>query len=180
MEDVNPQIIEPSIQPSKNSNKKWFLIIGGILFLICICISICVALGGIGAFQVGQEKEPIEDVLNSFMFAMVEKDLDTAFTLFSTRAQRQMSENDLEVLIEGNNYVLFEGYQSIEIQNLSISKSLQTNQDLPQGNVATISGIVYYEDGFTGKFSATLEKENGITWRLHRIDIVVSPDKFSP
>ncbi len=82
-------------------------------------------------------------------------------------------------MIEGNNFVLFEGYQSVEVLNLNVSQAFNTNQNLPQGTVAKVDGTISYDGGFIGQFNAVLEKE-GDVWRLHNINITVPPNKFSP
>jgi hypothetical protein len=179
-EPVVAQPVEaPTPPPTKKSNRNLFLIIGGVLLLFCVCAGACLAVGGAGAFQVYKEKAPVGRVLDSFMRAMVDKDADKALSLFSSRAQKQMSKSDLEKMWEGNNYVLFEGYQSLEIGNLNISKDFNTNQNLPQGTVAKVDGTVSYQGSFTGHFDAVLEKE-GDTWRLFHINVVVPPDKVKP
>jgi hypothetical protein len=142
-------------------------------------MGLCLVLGGASFVSVFREKAPVEEVIDAFMQAMVESDTEKAFTLFSSRAQRQMETNDLQDMLSGNNFVLFEGYQRIEIGNLNVSKAINTNQDMPQGTVVNVDGTVHYDNGFTGRFDAVLEKENGF-WRLHAINITVPPDKFTP
>jgi hypothetical protein len=179
---------EPIIQPSevvatpppiKKSNKTLLLVIGGMLLVICICIVLCVALGGTSLLKIYQEREPVSKVIDSFMQAMVQKDTQKAFELFSTRAQKQIKMGDLNKLLEGNNYVLFDGYQRIEIGNLNISKAFNTNENLPQGTVAKVNGTIFYTGGFTGRFDAVLEKE-GDTWHLFNINVTVPPNKLTP
>lgn len=169
----------PATPLIKKSNRNRFLIIGGMLLVICVCAVICIAAGGVGLFQINKEKAPLESVLDSFMLAMVARDTDKAFDLFSIRAQRQLSIDDMNEMLEGNNSVLFEGYQSLELQNIKISKAVNTNQNLPQGTVANVNGIIYYDSDFTGTFTAVLEKE-GDNWRLHNINVTVPPNKIAP
>ena len=109
----------------------------------------------------------------------IQKDLEPAFELYSPRAQRQMTIADLDVLLQGNNYVLIEGYQSLQVVKLNIKAVANINPDLPQGIVAEVTGIVSYEDNFTGKFNAILEKVDG-EWFLHYMNITVPPDKLGP
>jgi hypothetical protein len=165
--------------PPKKSNRNLFLIIGGALLVICICTTLCIAVGGTGFLKIAQEREPVKEVIDSFMRAMVQKDTKKALELFSVRAQKKIKIDDLEKMLDGNNYVLFEGYQSLEIQNLNISQAFNTNQDLPQGTVAKVNGTISFDGGFTGNFNAVLEKE-GETWQLHQINITVPPDKLAP
>jgi len=155
-------------QPRKSHRKLW-LVVGIVIGVIVIC-------GGIFALMAGKvavEKAPIESVLDSFMKCMVAKDVESAYALFSRSAQRQFPISDLQKLIEGNNYALFEGYQSLSVQGIEVTVS--TNS----GTVATVSGTTRYDDGFQGTFNGDLEKVNG-KWRLVGIHITVPPDKFQP
>ena len=189
MADIEPQsptpapdvpLSETPVVPSqKNRNRNLVLIIGGVLLVLCICVGLCLVLGGATVITVYKEKAPIGEVIDKFMQAMVERDTKNALTLFSTRAQRQIKASNLETMLEGSNYVLFDGYQRIEIGNLNVSKAFNTNQDLPQGTVAKVNGTVYYDGGFTGRFDAILEKE-AEAWRLHSINITVPPNKLTP
>jgi hypothetical protein len=125
------------------------------------------------------ERAPVEAVLDSFMKYMEANDVESAYALFSPRVQRQIPIDDVQEMIKGNNYVLFEGYQSISVQNIKLTAAVNTNPDLPQGTVANVKGFIEYSDGFTGNFTATLEKVDGL-WMIHRIDINVPPNKFQP
>lgn len=177
---TQPSEIPDVLSPKKSNNSKW--IIGGVigfLLLICICVALCVAVGGTGFAKVFQEREPVQAVISEFMQEMESKNTDKAYALFSARVQRQLDISEIEKMIEGNNFVLFQGYQSVEILNLNISQAFNTDQNLPQGTVATVDGTISYDGGFIGQFNAVLEKEDDI-WRLHNINITVPPDKFSP
>jgi hypothetical protein len=179
-EPATPIQETPVAVPRKNVTRNQVLIIVGLLLLIvCLCVGGCLALGGVGAMTAIQEREPITQVLDQFMQAMAAEDTEQAFALFSSRAQRQMGKDNLDKLLEGNNYALFEGYLRLEIGNLNLSKGVNTNPDVPQGTVAKVNGTVHYEGGFTGSFDAILEKEEGV-WRLDAININVPPDKIGP
>jgi hypothetical protein len=53
-----------------------------------------------------------------------------------------------------------ENYQSISMQNVNPCVVVNKNPDLPQhqGTVANVKGFIEYSGGFTGNFTATLEK----------------------
>ena len=123
------------------------------------------------------EREKIESTVAYFMSAMAAKNTEQAYTIFSTRAQRQTKLADLAKLLAGNNYALFDGYQSVSVANMNFTTGLNSNPDVPQGNVVTVNGTVKYSGGFTGRFDAVLEQENG-EWRLDGVNVVVSPDKI--
>lgn len=170
-ESIPSQYPKPERKPART-----LLIIAGVLVLgIIVCIGTIL----LGARKIAVEKGPIEEVLNSFMTAMVARDTTGAYALFSTRAQRQLPISNLEDLLQGNNYILFEGYQSLSVQNINLQNSINTNPDLPQGTLAKVSGVISYRDDFQGGFTGQLEKENE-KWRLTGINITVPPDKIQP
>jgi hypothetical protein len=123
------------------------------------------------------EQAPVEATLDTLMKNMEAKDVESAFALFSPRAQRQMSITDLEELTEGNNYRLFEGYESISLQNIELLAAVDTNPDMPQGTIANVTAILFYADGLTGDLTAVLEKVDG-KWRLFSFSVNVPSDKF--
>jgi hypothetical protein len=165
-------------QPSR-SNKQLWIILGIAFSFTCLCSILCTALVATGAYRVIIERTPITTVLDTFMTYMLVKEPENAYALFSPRAQRQVSLADLEDMITGNNYVLFDGYQSLSIDHFTMSATANTNPDLPQGTTANVNGTVTYKGGFTGQLIAVLEKVDG-SWRLHKIHVTVSPDKFGP
>jgi len=176
----NP-VIESNVVPLalKKSNKNLWIIVGIVVAVICICSIICLALFGTSFVKVMVERAPVEAVLDTFMKNMEAKDVESAYALFSPRVQRQISQADLKEMIEGNNYVLFEGYQSLSVQNLNLSAAVNTNPDQPQGTVANVNGEISYSGGFTGSFDAVLEKVDG-NWMLYFINVTVPPNKIQP
>jgi hypothetical protein len=144
-----------------------------------MCSFLCIALIATGVGKILVEQAPVELILDTFMKDMEAKDVESAYTLFSPRSQRQTPITEVEKLIEGNNYAIFEGYQSLTVQNLNLTAAANTNPDMPQGTVANVTGTVSYEGGFTGTFNAVLEKVDG-EWKLFNINITVPPDKFAP
>lgn len=172
-------VMEPNVAiPSANkSRRNVWIILGSIVALLCVCSLLCVALTATGVGKIMVEKAPIEATLNSFMEHMEAQDVESAYALFSPRSQRQTPISDLEKMIEGNNYFLFEGYESLSIQNINLTATANVDPDLPQGMVANVSGMISYRDGFTGQFQAVLEKVND-TWMIYNINITVPPDKF--
>jgi hypothetical protein len=180
---IEHPVIEPmAVAPTpKKPNKNLWIVLGIVTALICICSCaiLCVALGAAGVGQVMVETVPVTAVLDSFMKDMEAKDVESAYALFSPRSQRQTPITDLETMDQGNNYVLFEGYKSLSIQNLNLTATVNTNPDLPQGTVAKVEATVTYQDGFTGRITAVLEKVDG-TWKIFNINVTVPPDKFQP
>ena len=171
--------IEPNVIPStpKKSNRNLWIIAGTVLVVLCFCSILCVALVGMGVGKVMIERAPVEATLDMLMKNMEAKDVESAYAMFSPRVQRKMPITDIEKLTRGNNYKVFEGYESLSIQNSNLSAAANTNPDMPQGSVARITAVVSYSDGFTGNLTAVLEKVDG-EWRIHNFHVNVPPDKF--
>ena len=149
---------------------------GSIAATLCVCIAIAVFSIGQSIAGISREQTAITPVIQQFMKAMEQRDTTTAYRLFSSRAQRQTPLRDVETLAEGDNYILFEGYEDATISDTSVTSSVNTNADVPQGTVANVNGTITYTDGIQGSFRATLEKENN-EWKLFFINITVPPSK---
>jgi len=176
----NPPAVTGAAAPQlKKTNKKLWIVLGIAIGVVCLGSILCIALIATGAGKVMLEKAPIESVLDAFMKDMEAKDIESAYALFSPRAQRQLQIADLENLIQGNNYILVEGYQSLSVRNIKLTAAINANPDVPQGTVATITGVISYDGGFTGQFTAVLEKADG-AWKLYGINVTVPPNKFQP
>lgn len=176
----NPQITPDVITPQpKKLNKKLRIIFGVVIGVICLASIICFTANEFGSYKVAQEKAPVRSVLDTFMNYMVANDVENAYALFSPRVRRQFSISKIQELTEGNNYVLFDGYQYLSIQNLTIGATVNINPDVPQGTVATATGMIMYKGGIQGTFNATLEKVDN-KWQLDNINIMVPPGKDHP
>jgi hypothetical protein len=175
--ETESEIPEVSATPLIKSNKKIWIIAGIVIFFICICSIVGVFLIVKGAGSITSEKAPLETILDTFMIKMEAQEFEGAYALFSPRAQRQIPIIELEKLGQGNNTILFKGYESITIQGLNIATSVNTNPDLPQGIVANINGTITYSGGFSGQLSAILEKVDGV-WMIDKINVTVPPDKL--
>jgi len=57
---------------------------------------------------------------------MANKDAENAYALFSPRAQRQIPISKIQELLDGKNYFLFEGYQSLSVSNPNISAAFSS------------------------------------------------------
>lgn len=176
-EQGSTPLVETASAPSNKSRRNVLVIVGVLAATLCLCIGACVIIAGSGMVRAALERDDVEQVIYEFMSAMARRDTDAAYALFSTRAQRHVSLSQIEELLEGNNFVLFDGYQSASVMNLNLSAAFNTNPDLPQGTVAKVNGVVTYEGGYTGSFNAMLEQEKG-EWRLFNIHVTVPPNKL--
>jgi hypothetical protein len=174
--------VTPAVQPPNTAKKSWLIIIlvfGAGIIGLCACVGLCVAVLGTTVVTGITERDNVEQVLDAFMSAMEDKDVQTAYSYFSVKSQTQTDISDLEQMLEGNNYFLFKDYKSLSIQGMNFSSGINTNPNAPQGTVVTISAIVSYTNGFEGAINAVLEQNNG-EWRIYNIGVVVPPDKFEP
>jgi hypothetical protein len=172
----------PSPTPTIKSNGNVFIILS-IVVLVGLCvISACVGISGLigaGVFKVITEKPKVESVIDEYLTAMDSQDAGKAYTLLSPRVKRIISLDDVEYLLEGNHYAVFEGYQSIAFTNFSLTMTYDYDPDMPQGLVAEVDGMISYADGFTGDFTAVLEQD-GEEWRLYSINVNAPVEKFGP
>jgi hypothetical protein len=155
----------------KTNRRKWLLSLA--ILVLCCCPGLCANLYA----KIETERPLVENAIDQFMQARAEEDGTKAYRLLSTRSKRTTALADIEELLQGNNYVLFEGYRSTSITDISLNLNTNTDPNEPQGTVAEVAGTIAYEGGFTGSFNAVLEKE-GEVWRLFTIYITVPPDKF--
>jgi hypothetical protein len=165
----------------KKKRRTTVIVVAVVVVAVCLCSSICVVAGGwgivTGIIKAAQERDDVTAVIDQFMGEMEKKDAAAAYALFSTRAQRQMVLSNLEKLVEGSNYVIFDGYESVVVTNLSIKAAFNTNANAARGTIAEVAAVVTYEGGITGKLTAILEEEDG-EWRLHNFNITVPPSKM--
>jgi F0F1-type ATP synthase membrane subunit c/vacuolar-type H+-ATPase subunit K len=170
----------PLAAPAKMSNRNvLIIIIGGLLVGLC-CISACVGIAGLigtGVVKMITEEPKVEGVIDEYLNAMADQDASKAYTFLSTRAKRNVTLADIEKGLEANNYTVFEGYQSIAVANFNLYFTVDSGPDMPQGEVAEVDGMISYAGGFSGDFSAVLERD-GQEWRLFSINVNAPADKF--
>lgn len=165
--------------PRRPSRRRLWIILGSIGAALVLCVAIVAVLIGTSLLRISTEQTAITPVLTQFMQAMLQRDAESAYQLFSSRAQRQTPIATINDMLEGPNFVLFKGYQSVAIEATNLTSSVNTNPDMPQGSVAEVSGTITYADGLTDSLRATLEKEDGM-WHLFFITVTVPSLKFKP
>lgn len=170
--------LSDSTQNRRSSRRSLFIILSILAGSSLLCILVASVVIGRLVFAVSSAENEITPVLNQFMQAMDKRNADEAYQLFSGRAQQQTSIDDVNTLLNDVNYPLFEGYQSIKIENTNLSSRVTTNADEAQGIVATVNGQLLYKYEITGSFQAVLEKENGI-WHIFVIQVTVPPEKLN-
>lgn len=172
-----PQSEQAAANAKSTSRRTLFIILGVLAGFVVACGLGVVLLFGSVFLTVKNTSSDVEPVLEQFMQTMEQRDADAAYALFSQRAQRQIGIENVEALLTEVNYPLFEGYQSLTITNVNVSTRATTNQNEPQGVVATVSGKVQYQCGIEGSFEATLEQNND-EWWIHLFNVTVPPEKL--
>jgi len=167
----------PPPQPTLRSRLKLSTIIWALGIGLGVCLAVGVGLLVSKISEAGAQKGEVEQIIDHFMCAMANKDVDAAYALFVTRYREQTPLSNFEEMLEGNNYVLFEGYQHVEVTYLYLATAMNTDPNRPQGKVIEAKGTILYEGGLAGSFTATLEKENDV-WKLFGIYVTVPPEKF--
>lgn len=166
-----------SVAPQQESRRKIVFVLLAAAAVLCIVGAVCVGVFGLGITQVTAQKPAVEKTIDEFMRDMRAREIYKAFALFSTRAQRSVKVEDLSKMSQGNNFVLFDGYQSVTVRNLNVRTVVNADPQSPQGMVAQVDGVVEYDGGIRGRVEAVLERE-GEEWRLHFINVTVPPDKL--
>jgi uncharacterized membrane protein len=179
---VEMPVPTPTIPPKKS--RRTPLLIGGLIVLLvavlCLCMGLCCVLVYFCSSTLGgsiAQRGEVAKVVDAYMRAMADKDLDRAYALFSSRAQKQAPRSAFEDMLTGANFAVFDGYEAVEVQMLTTGPKFNTNPNAPQGQVTQTSGTVTYAGGYEGSFQAILEQENG-EWKLYYIKVVVPPKKL--
>lgn len=177
---MNPDLMQPSPAPQPPKNRKRFwIIIAAAAGAFCLFTIICIVSIAVILRQMNVQKEPVAAVLDAYMKAMEAKDVESAYALFSPRAQLQVPITQLQEGIKGNNFVIYEGYQSLFIDNLNLKIGTNTNPTAPQGLIVTVTGVIRYNGGIQGTYNGTLEKVKG-KWMIYNLYITVPPNKLNP
>jgi len=150
-----------------------------VLLLACLAVGACILSVRSAARDTATSARAIRSTVDQFMRDMAARDSAAAYALFSATARESTTADDLDVMLQGSNFALFDGYQDISVTQLLFTAGVATGPDIPSGKFATISGTTTYSDGSQGTFQAVLREEEG-QWRLFRINVVVPPSKVAP
>jgi len=154
---------------AKHSRKR-LVLLGGLLVLgILISIPICQFMFGFfGSFP--EEMKNTSQVIDEYLSAMAQKDAQRAYKVVYVNGNESIALADLEGLVNGNNYFVFEDYREHSFTGFEMTQ-------VGSVKYAEISGDVTYETNFVGQFSAVLVKENGV-WKIQGIQVVAPAEKF--
>jgi hypothetical protein len=174
---TSPDSQNTPLRPTNRSNKTLWIILGVVFGAIALCCLVAAAVIVMGAIKSSKENTSASAVLDKYMRAMAAKNAEEAYDLFSPRAKRQIPILKVQEMLEGNNFVIFDGYKNLSVTSLVLSAAVNTDPDVPQGNLAKVAGTISYEGGVQGSFNGLLEKVNG-DWKIDSIFVTVPPNKF--
>jgi hypothetical protein len=153
-------------------NCRTLAIILGILFVCGFCLFSIVVSGFLSFMTTAfDSQENWLAISDAFMQAMVRKDADGAYALFSNEAKHDFQQSDLVRMTEGSFYVLFDGYDSLELE------SWEMNYNFPAGKFVELVYKIRYQDKYYGILQAVL-KEDSDGWKLVWFEVTVPPDKL--
>jgi hypothetical protein len=160
----------------QKSNRKKRKLVAIVIGIIGVIIITCVSSNGFLLYKTYTEKAPVEVVLNSYMQYMENNDTESAYALFSPRAQRQIPISVLEGMLEGNYSYIFEEYQNLSVTNINYKLSANSDPNVPQGSVATVNGAIDFEDNSQGSFEGILEEVDD-QWMIDGIHVYAQPEQ---
>ena len=167
----------PTPPPSRRRSIVWLVALGMLLGVGC-CGGLCLVPLGLGVYQAATERDDVEQVLNAFLQDLDQRRFDDALGRFSSRARQTVgvSRDHIELLVNDPN---FRGASRATVTNIQVSRRFNTDETMPQGVVAIVSGSLAFEPSGSGTFEATLEKEAS-QWRLHSIHVTGPPSSSPP
>jgi hypothetical protein len=137
---------------------------------VLIGLGLYVVLFG-SIFRIGvEDKDEWAAVIDAFMLAMVKKDPDRAFALYSKELQDVSSVLETEEFLSDQWFFMFEGYLEVEISEPDTSFTRD-------GKFAELRADITYEGGYIGTFDATLGEEGG-DWKILAWNVNVPKEKI--
>jgi hypothetical protein len=165
-----PAYHAPSGQPPppSRSNKAvlWFVLgCGGILLLLCCGGA---GVGGYYGYRiVAAEKPGIDATLTSYFNDAKNKDFNAAYNRMSSTAQQKQSKEQFVAVLSAQPWQSFDKFDSYQTTGIRVFWS---SPGAGGGMSAAVNGAIRFNDGRTGTFSSTLEKQ-GEEWRILGIHV---------
>lgn len=141
-----------------------------ILFLLLFVLLCCGLVVGVNTFfdkmtTIMPPSSDIKDVLNGYMNAMAQRNVNQALSYFYKPSQETL--DWLNRQLEAENYALYTGYQRVELNFSSV--------DYAETARAEVEATIFYDEG-EGLLLAQLKTLNG-EWKIVSIRVYVSPSK---
>ncbi len=144
---------------------KIVLIVIGAMVLACVTLAVVLILASaIPVLQtMSREGDNISGTIEAFMLAGERNDSQAAYGQFSSSAGTDVTPTSVEDLIN-NQRDLFEGYESVKLQNFQINAGTK-------GTTARVDGAIHYASRTPVQFTGSLNRESG-QWKLININFL--------
>ena len=176
----------PSMTAPLSSNatpKKSF----GKPLLVGIFISVLFCIGLSGFYVLRWPTSPrlseseAEKIVDSFMKAMVNKDISQASSFYTVDMPQEYVKGMLEPLVTGPEFIFmigYDGYSRTEVQNLIIGPPINAFTPFTDYEpFAKIEGLIFYSDGYSTSFQVTLKFENS-EWKIKTLNVGIVPERI--
>jgi hypothetical protein len=147
-----------------------------IAVLTSIAILVAVFLGGwaVDLLTGSSQSKEATRVVERFMQLMLTKRAAAAESLFARpRGDPDDVHGQLQAMSQGLNYVLFDGYRALATDGYRVER---TQYCVLNSHTIALTGMVSYDDGSRGRFTATLTDDEG-DWEILKINVIVPPSK---
>jgi hypothetical protein len=142
----------------------WLVLIAGLATLCMVIPAVLVLVHG---KESGGEWEGVAD---AFMCAMRDGEVDQGFAMWATGPETRAIRPQLQDMVTSSQYVLFDGYERLEMT--SWNRTIGTG-----GNFVTLEGVVDYADDSEGTFTFILVRENE-SWKVYSFYVTVPWEKI--
>jgi hypothetical protein len=142
----------------------WLVFFAG-LSMLCLVVPAALVL-----FRNEENGAEWEGVADEFMCAMRDGKVAEAFAMFASGPEKWATVPELQDAVTSNKYVLFDGYEGLEMT--SWNQHIGTD-----GNFVTIEGNTFYGGSYEGTFTFVLVKQRE-SWRVYSFYVWVPWDKM--
>lgn len=158
----------------KQQSRKRPLSVGCLgLLALGLCVALAVLSISVGALTTANDNmDEWLDLSDAYMEAMSNKNVDTAYRLFSREARREFPRRDLELMIEGPLFAAYVDYEKLEID------SWEVNYEFSTGKNVVLAGPVSYRGSYEGYFDAVLKEEDD-GWKIYWFNVNAPTEKFN-
>lgn len=122
------------------------------------------------------EKPKGEKIVELAFRRLTTRNAEGAYRLFTDRAKQNLSLDDLKGLVSDDEaFVPFSYY----IQGSSTTTSCRIYRDpsVPGVDLLELKGVIIYQNGMSGTYTAVLEQQEPVGWMLDRLDVQPDPKK---
>lgn len=148
----------------------------GLSVVGALCLFSVTVYGGCFAsfFSSASEMTSATPLVEKYMRLMAAHNSAAAESLFSQEIDPYDTKRELDAMLRGPNYVLFEGYRSLNSEGGSF---FHRQGCLTNTSTLNVQGPISYEDGTVGHFTAQMVRERD-AWALLGVSVVVPPAKI--